>query len=235
MGHKTRLLSTMPLAQPLLDKAVELGVVLDVMSFIKISAVEDAAMEEKIVDLCYLPITAVFTSANAVKAVADIIINADPGWDIYCIGNATLAAVKKVFESAIVKGVANDAAALAKVIISQTDDEIVLFCGDKRLDTLPDALRENDIDVFEVVVYQTTETPKEVSPDYDGILFFSPSAVNSFFSANKIGPDTVLFAIGNTTANATKPHTFNKVIVSETASKETVLDYAAKYFTNKPA
>jgi len=52
-------------------------------------------MEEKIVDLCYLPITAVFTSANAVKAVADIIINADPEWDIYCIGNATLAAVKR--------------------------------------------------------------------------------------------------------------------------------------------
>jgi len=43
-----------------------------------------------------------------------------------------------------------------------------------------------------------------------------------------------LFAIGNTTADAIKKHCDNKVIVSETASKEVVADYAVQYFLNGP-
>lgn len=234
MKGKASLLSTMPIARDLIDKAAGYGVTIDAISFIQITASTDKEVEEEIVDLCYLPITAIFTSVNAVKAVSDVTLNADPSWSIYCIGNATMDAVNKRFNAAVVKGVANDAAALAEMIIDGVVDEVVFFCGDKRMDTLPDALRENDIIVYEVVVYHTTETPKVATQAYDGILFFSPSAADSFFSVNKIGPSTVLFAIGNTTANAIKKHCNNKVIVSENATKERVIEYATQYFINSP-
>ena len=230
MSHKINILSTMPIAQSLIDGAAHQGAVVDALSFIKVSAVTGEKIENEIVDLCHLQVTIVFTSANAVKAVDDIVLHADPEWEIYCIGNNTLDAVKKCFRNSIVVGTAKDSATLAALIIEQGADEVVLFCGDKRLDTLPEALRKNDIPVYEAVVYTTKEIKQKVTKAYDGILFFSPSAVSSFFSANKVGEDTVFFAIGNTTADAIKKHTRNKVIVSETASKETVLNYAVEYF-----
>ena len=230
MSHKISILSTMPIAQSLIDGAAEQGALVDALSFIKVSAVTGEKIENEIVDLCHLHVTVVFTSANAVKAVDDIVLHADPEWDIYCIGNATLDAVNKCFRSSEVRGTAKDAASLAALIIEHGADEVVLFCGDKRLDTLPVALREEDIPVYEVVVYTTTGISQKLKRAYDGILFFSPSAVGSFFGANKVSEDTVFFAIGTTTADAIKKHTCNKVIVSETASKETVLNYAVEYF-----
>jgi len=230
MTNKTQILSTAFLDQQFVTKAVELGVQLDVMSFIKVSAIESEELAERVVDLCYLPITAVFTSVNAVKAVSDIIMSADPKWDIYCIGNATMEAVKGQFRAAEIIGVAGNAVELAKIIIEDGEEEVVFFCGNQRLDTLPDTLRENDVEVYEMMVYETTQIPTAVEKEYDGILFFSPTGVDSFFSVNKIGADTVLFAIGNTTANAIKRHTLNKVIFSQTASKDSVVDYAIKYF-----
>ena len=43
-----------------------------------------------------------------------------------------------------------------------------------------------ELSVDEVIVYKTIETPKVLTKQYDGILFFSPSAVKSFFSKNSI-------------------------------------------------
>jgi len=234
MNIKASILSTMPVARELINKAAGLGIALDNSSFIQINPVTDSETTDEVLELCLLPVTAVFTSVNAVKAVAGIVLNADPEWSIYCIGNATMDAVNKRFNAATVKGVAADAAALATIIIEDTIGEVVLFCGDKRMDTLPDTLRDNDIVVYEEVVYKTIATPHVATQGYDGILFFSPTAADSFFSANKIGATTVLFAIGNTTADAIKKHCDNKVIVSETASKEVVADYAVQYFLNGP-
>ncbi len=230
MANKIQILSTASLGQPLIYKATEMGIGLDVVPFIKVSAIESEELAERVVDLCYLPITAVFTSVNAVKAVSDIIMSADPGWDIYCIGNATMEAVKGQFRAAEIIGIAKNAAELAKIIIEDGEEEVVFFCGDQRLDTLPDTLRENEIDVYEVVVYETVRIPTVTGKVYDGIMFFSPSAVDSFFSVNKIAKHVVLFVIGNTTADATKRHTDNKVIFSETASKESLLNYVIEYF-----
>lgn len=230
MANKIQILSTALLDGQLLQRAAERDVQLDAVSFIKVSAIESAELVEKVIDLCYVPATVVFTSVNAVKAVSDIVLAADPQWDIYCIGNATMNAVNKQFESATVIAVANNAAELAKIIIDDGEEEVVFFCGDQRLDTLPTTLRENDVEVFEVVVYRTEQTPKTVAKEYDAILFFSPTGVNSFFSSNKVGADVLLLAIGKTTADAIKKYTDNKVVFTETASKESMVDYAIKYF-----
>ncbi len=218
------------LDQPLINKAAENGIVLDALSFIEISSNVESDLHAEMEELCELPITAVFTSANAVRAIAPIIHEAKPVWKVYCTGAATKAALLEDFDMTAIAGIANDAAGLAEVILANNVFEVVFFCGDKRMDTLPTTLRDRDVTVHEIIVYHTIETPQKVAKQYDGILFFSPSAVNSFYKVNRTGPETVLFAIGNTTANALRAHTDSTVILGGTPSKEQLVDLAIDYF-----
>jgi uroporphyrinogen-III synthase len=230
MNNKTRILSTVMLDKALVYNAGIDGIAIDAIPFIHTEAIKNEGLEEALKRLGRQRINAVFTSVNAVQSVAAMpeITNAE--WSIYCIGNATKKEVLAHFDCATVKGTAHDAATLAPVIIKDGVEEVFFFCGDKRLDVLPYTLRENNIPVNEVVVYNTFKTPNEVKEQYDGILFFSPSAVGSFFSLNSIHSGTVLFAIGSTTAKALKERTGNKVITSQVPSKEGVIAEVTKYF-----
>jgi len=230
MKINTYVLSTAELDQTLMDKALGKGVELDAVSFIQVEPIRDNNLKEELEDLCKLHLTAVFTSANAISAMSGIFTEIRPDWNIYCIGNATKKAALKYFDVLKIKGTADDGAGLAEKIKSDGLHEVAFFCGDKRLDALPEFLYKNDIMVHEIVVYKTRETPEMVVKHYQGIMFFSPNGVNSFFRVNKIGLHTVLFAIGNTTGNAIKSKTNNKVVVSETPSKEQLVDKVVAYF-----
>jgi uroporphyrinogen-III synthase len=81
------------------------------------------------------------------------------------------------------------------------------------------------------VVYQTIEVPHKISKEYYGILFFSPSGVRSFFKVNKLESKTILFAIGNTTANEIKKISSNKIIISDEPGKENLVQTAIDFFT----
>jgi uroporphyrinogen-III synthase len=78
-------------------------------------------------------------------------------------------------------------------------------------------------------VYKTEEVPVKVSKDYNGILFFSPSAVRSFFSRNTIGDKTTPFTAGTTTANALSTYT-NKVVISEHPSQASMINKLIEYY-----
>jgi uroporphyrinogen-III synthase len=122
---------------------------------------------------------------------------------------------------------------LAQKIVEYGVKEIVFFCGNKRRDELPTILREHNIAVHEVIVYETVEVPSVATNDIDAVLFFSPSAVNSFFSVNQLEKQTVCFAIGTTTADSIADYTDNKVIISEAPSQEMMLASLRFYFENK--
>jgi uroporphyrinogen-III synthase len=67
---------------------------------------------------------------------------------------------------------------------------------------------------------------------YDGILFFSPSAVESFFSKNKLPEQTVLFAIGNTTAKTIhRRYCNNRIMISDQPGKDELIEQAIEYFS----
>jgi len=61
-------------------------------------------------------------------------------------------------------------------------------------------------------------------------MFFSPSAVESFFAANTLPHSTILFAIGNTTARSIEQYSTNKVIISDRPGKEALLDKVISHF-----
>lgn len=229
MENKPKILSTVSLDTDLVKKAKYSGVDIDCIDFIKIESIIDNQLQQHITDLLKQELTVVFTSANAVKAISKC-LKGNKVNRVFCIGQATKFAVENYFDSSVICGWANDAEELAKVILETGTKKITFFCGKKRMDTLPNMLKYAGIEVQEIPVYQTIETNIEVTEFYDAILFFSPSSANSFFAKNTISEETVLFAIGKTTASALKQKSSNKIIVSYEPRKEMVVDDAICYF-----
>ena len=130
-----------------------------------------------------------------------------------------------------IAGTAKNASALAQRIIDAGDvKDVVFFCGDQHLSFLPQMLTEATIGVRRIIVYTNLPINHVVEKNYDGILFFSPSAVHSFFQTNTIAQQVVLFAIGSTTAATIATYCTNKVITSEWPGKEQMIEKATAYF-----
>ncbi len=228
MINKPSLLSTVSLPESIIKNVIEAGLEIDCIPFIDIHYLSLPFTLADIIEYVTKKTPFVFTSANAVKAVSGY-LNHNNDFNIYCIGQNTLNTVTQYCNEKCVKGCADNAEKLADIIIENNEKDIVFFCGDKRMDTLPQKLQSAGIDVEEIKVYETIETPTKLTKNYTGILFFSPSGVNSYFSINTILPETLLFAIGNTTAKAIEKRTTNKVIVCKTASKMDLINEAIKF------
>jgi uroporphyrinogen-III synthase len=203
-------LFTRPLPDTLIREAAEKGVTIDVQPFIGTTPLHD----ERLAKLIEKPLIAIFTSSNAVTAIEGE--TRPDNWKIFCINGATRRAAADRFGEEAIVATAGSAKELAQTIIARGPrQEVWFFCGDRRREELPESLKAAGWPVHEVVVYQTTLTPHRIVRTYDAIAFFSPSAVESFFSLNDIGPDVPLFAIGPTTAAALQQRCPNPVTVSE--------------------
>lgn len=231
MQNKIPILCTRPLSSLLMEEAAAAGIEIDEIPFIETESILSVEVQQEI-ELASTEIaTVVFTSMNAVDAVTAFLDGHQPEWMIYSIGTATARLIKEYFGEERIAGTASDAAALAALIAEDRfTDEVIFFCGDQRRDELPDILRKNDIDVNEIVVYQTIEVPHKIDRFYHGVLFFSPSAVRSFFKLNKLQERTIAFAIGNTTANEIKKFSTNKIIISDEPGKENLVQRMIEYF-----
>jgi len=230
--NKIFILSTRPIDAPLINEAKHQNIEIDILSFIETVPIRSIEVQQEIENALLKSSAVVFTSMNAVEAVANELDGHQPDWRIYSIGNTTRQLVKKYFGEEAIAGTAESAAELAELIVEEDNsDDIFFFCGEQRRDELPDILRSNDIDVNEIVVYQTIQVKHKIEKTYHGILFFSPSAVQSFFSNNKISDKTILFAIGNTTATEIKKYTNNKIITGDEPSKENLVMEMIRYYT----
>lgn len=208
------------------------GIDITVIPFISIRYAEDGIIRREIVTIKGENVTVVFTSKNAVAPVADAIRGEQVNWQVFCLGNKTQKEARRISGSECVC-VTESSEELARSIIQSNARQVHFFCGDMRLDTLPDILKTAGVSVHEHIVYRTTETPHVSNEEYDGILFFSPSGARSFFSANKVNEKTVLFAIGTTTAAEVRKYSHAQVKVSPIQSKEGVITTAINYFKNK--
>jgi uroporphyrinogen-III synthase len=226
------LLATGPLPAELIEGAAEKGIVLDTMSFIATEAVADEEMNARIRALGGQRLTAVFTSTNAVEAIGR---TGGWGWMIFCTSGATQQLVAERFGADAIAGTADSAAGLAAQIIRVAPAEVrraavYFFCGDQRRNELPDLLKEAGLTVHEVVVYRTLLTPQKTERSYAGIAFFSPSAVESYFSLNTVADDAMLFAIGRTTAAAIQARCSCPVIISDRPGKDALIHTMTDHF-----
>lgn len=152
---------------------------------------------------------------------------------VYCIEGATREAVSALIPQAHIAGTAAHSKALAELILQDnTITSVAFFCGNIRRDELPDTLHSQGVEVEEIIVYETQETPVKLTETYDGILFYSPSSVRSFFSGNTLPAHTACFAIGHTTGAALRDVTENKVVISPEPAVDALLQTVILYFDN---
>ncbi|MBA4198666.1 MAG: hypothetical protein C0459_14045 [Chitinophaga sp.] len=232
MENKTvSILSTRPLDADTLQNLPD-NFQIDIVSFIETKNIVDAFIEQEIITTAEQKQTIVFTSMNAAEAVVAILQKnkLQPDWKIFCLGNSTKAILLNIFNESNIQSRGKNALDLANSIIEQSIQLVVFFCGNIRRDELPETLAAKGVEVKEVVVYETIETKKSIDKTYNGILFFSPSAVRSFFSNNRVATNTVLFAIGNTTAAEIKNFSANTIQTANESAKELLLNQAIHYF-----
>lgn len=235
MGNENiKILTTRPLGEAVIAAAKRQSIRIDTLSFIETEAIDTIEVQQEIEQALLQSATVVFTSMNAVEAVAAQLEDQQPDWQIYTMGVTSQELVKEYFGEDSIAGTAGSAADLANLIVEEGNtEEILFFCGDQRRDELPDILKANHIAVSEIEVYTTIETPHKINTHYDGILFFSPSAVRSFFSVNKSEANTIFFAIGDTTSKEIKKFTPNKIIVSSAPGKESLAKEMMEFFASE--
>ncbi|MEO1012312.1 MAG: hydroxymethylbilane synthase [Bacteroidota bacterium] len=162
----------------------------------------------------------IITSKNAVDAILTHTSSDQLRFkNIYCVGRKT----KRYLERHIgpVTHQEKSAALLADHLVEYMEGlEATFFCGDRRRDDLPRILSENRITVREVEAYSTKLSPRVLDDHVKGVLFFSPTGIESYFQKNKA--DKIAYCIGETTANKARKY-FKEVFTARIPTVESVI------------
>ncbi|MEZ7498496.1 uroporphyrinogen-III synthase [Flavobacterium sp. Arc3] len=176
----------------------------------------------------------IFSSQNAVLSLME-----QTGWEVlktkpvFCVGIKT----KELLEA---NGFTVDvyldyASELAEIITLIYNKESYTFLsGNLRKETLPEALKSAGITFNEIEVYETKLAPFKISDqeNFDGILFFSPSAVESYLTNNKI-KNEVCFCVGNTTAKSLELNKVKNIVIAEIPTIEDVIVEVITYYNTE--
>ena len=170
----------------------------------------------------------IFTSQNAAQSVL-----LHPKCEelkskkVFCVGMQTKALLEENgFNVVAYTGYAADLAEIISLIYNK--ESFTFFSGNLRRDILPNTLKENQIGFNEIQVYETDLSPKKITKKLDGILFFSPSGVESFLKLNTI-KNEVCFCIGETTAESLETITKN-IVIAEKPSVESAIAEVIEYY-----
>ena len=173
-----------------------------------------------------------FTSQNAVNAILNHQhLEALKAKDVFCVGLKTKTLLEENgFNVVAYTGYAQDLAEIISLVYS--DSSYTFFSGNLRRDTLPDMLKEAGIVFNEIQVYETLLTPQKINSKPDGILFFSPSAVESYLKENTLSDETV-FCIGNTTAAALEDKKIKNIIIANQPTIENTIIQTINYYKHQ--
>lgn len=224
--------ATRELPEAAAAKLIEAGFKLDQFDFIKVNTqYEEGSFLKRLNNPDSQ--ARVFTSKNAVRALAEL-LEKNPT-ELCKKKNFTVGikATERLAELGIKANVRSDnAMILAQIIARNADVKAVdFFCGDQALDDLPEYLASKNIKVNKEIVYHTELVHEKVSTElFDALLFFSPSAVYSFFKKNQVNCKTPAFCIGATTAEAVRRRCENPRIIAHQPSIDGVVDRVIEYF-----
>lgn len=165
----------------------------------------------------------IFTSQNAAQRILEN-SNVDnlKTKNVFCVGLKTKILLSEAgFNVVAYTGYASDLAEIITLIYGH--ESYTFFSGNLRKETLPNALKAVGIQFNEIQVYETILSPCKILEKLDGILFFSPSGVESYLKNNVIKKENC-FCIGETTAEALEKHKIKNVIVADEPTIESVID-----------
>jgi uroporphyrinogen-III synthase len=220
MSNPISILSTKTLLSPQKQALLNEGFSVTEANFIK--------TESSDFDLKGINDNLIFTSQNAAQSVLlHPKCSALKAKNVFCVGLKTKALLEENgFNVAVYVDYASDLAEIITLIYS--NESYTFFSGNLRKETLPNALKEAKVNFNEIQVYETTLTPQKIKTTIDGILFFSPSAIESYLKENKI-KNEICFCIGSTTAEALEKTTRNIIIADQPSVENVIEDVIEEY------
>lgn len=172
----------------------------------------------------------IITSQNAVESLLTNFSAPELQFkNIYCVGRRT----KRLIEKRIGRVTHSEANAkkLAEYLVEYIEGtEVTYFCSNLRLDDLPNTLTKAGLRVHEVEAYQTRYDADKIEDSLDGVMFYSPSTVESFLKQNKAAG--IAFCIGETTAK-TASQFYEEVRIAKVPTVESVIELVNEYYSKK--
>lgn len=170
----------------------------------------------------------IFTSQNAVHSILSHPKAEElKSKNVFCVGLKTkILLSENGFNVVAYTGYAADLAEIITLIYR--NESYTFFSGNLRRETLPQALKDAEVQFNEIQVYDTSLTPQKIKTAVDAILFFSPSGVESYLKDNTIKKETC-FCIGETTADALHKITKNIIIADQPTIEDVIEDVIEEY------
>lgn len=228
MSQHYHIASTRKLNAALVSEAKSKGIFIDDKDLLQIDLLDTPTLAQQIANNT-LPL--VFTSQYAVQAVVQIIKNHDltlPSKQAYCIEGKTETLTREAGFDVI--DTATDANNLAhKLASTQVAKHLLHLSANIRLDGWKTFLQTHQIEVDTLEVYHKNVHPRQLQAD-DGVLFFSPSQVDAFWSFNSLEPTTPAFCIGQTTATHVAGLYHKNIQIAPQANEQALLNTVYNYF-----
>ncbi len=169
------------------------------------------------------------TSKNAVRSLIQFNQTATlKGKVIYCVGESIEKLLKghqitvtQSFENALQMGL---------FMISQKENNISILCGNRSRPELPNILNDHHISFTQEITYISELTPTKRTENFNAILFFCPSAVESYISKNAIKQEKII-CIGQTTLASIQPYSKN-IYVADNHRISSVIQKTIDLFQN---
>ena len=172
----------------------------------------------------------IFTSKNAVEAVY---LSKEKekcdGMQHFCVGENTKSILIKNGQKVL--KMSNNSIKLANFLKKMNKNENYIFCrGSIKNKDFTKFFQIHAMNLIEIPVYKTKLAPLKIDLTFDGIMFFSPSAIKSFIKKNQI-QNSECFCIGETTSNFAKKFS-DKTHFSLIPSVENVINQTINFFKN---
>lgn len=221
MPNRIKILSTKKLLPAQKKRLAEGQFVLSQFDFIEARPID--------FDLNQVNDNLIFTSQNGIQSVINHPKFSEiKNKNVFCVGQKSKELLVK--NGCNVIAYSEYAADLAEVItLVYSHDSFTFFSGNLRRDTLPLTLKKAKVDFNEIQVYETVLTSKKNTIKQNGLLFFSPSGVDSYLKKNKI-TDEVCFCIGQTTAKALIQKRVSKIVMASHPTIEDLIAVVIEYY-----
>lgn len=171
----------------------------------------------------------IFTSKKAVRALKPMIKDLMIPNHIFAVGAKTAEQLEELGLEVTIPDEYN-AVALANKMKELELKEVVHFCGNLKAADLPKLL-SGSTNVQSIEVYRTKKTAHKINADeFDGIVFMSPSAIESFSEQNSIPENRQVFCIGPTTEQAATEAGMEKAITPEYSTLDSLMESIHQFY-----
>ena len=169
----------------------------------------------------------VFSSQNAVRSfLANPTASAHQN-PILCVGEKTKLLLEENGQK-VIKTAHNMLELVNFIQKTMKNDHFLHICGNRKLADFAAGMQKTGISYTEVTAYNTHLVSRVQTPEPQGLLFYSPSGVESYLQTNSIGASWC-FCIGETTATAVRPLT-EHLTVSPKPDADLLVAAAATHF-----